>query len=91
VDPERILDELLDLADRLHLTVVHDALTLSESPAHCGYCRVYDKRKVILDGGAPVAERISALVGALRGFDVTGVYLSPWIRELVGARVRSFE
>ena len=48
-----------------------------------GLCSLRGSKLVLIDGHAPVRDRVWALAGALATLDVGGIYVAPAARELI--------
>jgi len=86
---ERMLEELEQAAEALHIKVIYERLTPEASPG--GLCRVNGEYRVMIDRHLPVLERVNVLLGAVARFSVEDVYLSPEIREAVERRVTELQ
>ncbi len=78
MDDALTLAELERLARTTGIDVRREAL-----PVAGGLCRVRGKWTLLLDGALSVDEQIELLVEALQGFDLTGVYVRPAVRQLL--------
>ena len=78
MDEALTLAELERLARTARVDVRREAL-----PVAGGLCRVRGRWTLLLDSTLSVDEQIDLLVEALRGFDLTGVYVRPAVRQLL--------
>jgi hypothetical protein len=51
-----------------------------------GLCKLRGKPVIIMDRRTPLTERVALLVGALRQFDLSSVFIRPYIRSIIGER-----
>lgn len=72
--------ELEQLARRLGVEVRREAL-----PVPGGLCQLRGRWTLFLDTALSVAEQVEVLVGALRRFDLSQVYVRPALRQLLEA------
>lgn len=49
-----------------------------------GYYRLKEKRAVVIDSKLTEEEKISVLIETMKGMDITGLYLPPAVRRLLG-------
>lgn len=82
MDPQQLLDELIQAARRLGVEVRSEPF---ETPAAMGggLCLVRGAHLVLVDLRAPLADRLGALARALRDLESDAVYMAPEARELV--------
>ena len=80
MDESLALVELERLLAKLAVEVRREAL-----PGSGGLCRLRGKWVLFLGSSWSVAEQVEVMAGALRGFDLSGLYLRPALRQLVGA------
>ena len=82
MDPQQLLDELIQAAWRLGVEVRSEPF---ETPAAMGggLCLVRGAHLVLVDLRAPLADRLGALARALRDLGSDAVYMAPEARELV--------
>jgi len=79
VPPEALYEALLDVARRLGLDVRVAAMD-PRGTARGGLCLVRDTRTLIVDGGAPLVERIGVVAEALGRFDLDMIAMPPAVR-----------
>jgi hypothetical protein len=83
---QRLVDELIEAAERLGLTVRREKLLREVGyRARGGACRLREENLVIIDRDQPPHEQLEILAEALRGRDLENVYLSPEVRRIVQA------
>jgi hypothetical protein len=82
VDPQQLLDELVQAARRLGVEVRSEPF---ETPAAMGggLCLVRGAHLVLIDQRAPLVDRLGALARALGNLGSEAVYMAPEARELV--------
>ena len=82
MDPQQLLDELVQAAQRLGVEVRSEPF---ETPAVLGggLCVVRGAHLVLIDLRAPLADRLRALARALGDLGSEAVYMAPEARELV--------
>ncbi|HMH77273.1 MAG TPA: hypothetical protein VK547_11650 [Candidatus Udaeobacter sp.] len=82
MDPQHLLDELVQAAKRLGIEVRSEPF---ETPAALGggLCVVRGEHLVLIDQRAPLADRLRALARALGDLGSEAVYMAPEARELV--------
>jgi len=84
MDDAALLHLLLDLARRLGFEVRTTPLAPKDqelSAARSGACVLRGRRLVLLDRAAPEGEKCRALLEALRGEDLAGIYVPPAVRD----------
>jgi len=78
------MDDALALAELERLARTAGVEVRRETlPVAGGLCRLRGKWTLLLDSASSVEEQTELLVEALRGFDLTGVYVRPAIRQLL--------
>jgi len=83
MNEEIILIQLEELADKLEIYVRDENINLEESSTTGGLCRIEGKYVLILNSRATVQEKIQVLIKALQPFDLSNMYIKPFIRELL--------
>ncbi len=83
MDNTALLQLLLDLAQRLGFEIRTSPLTPrdQELTVRSGACVLRGRRLILLDRGAPAGEKCSALLEALRGEDLSGIFVPPAVRQ----------
>jgi hypothetical protein len=79
----RVLEYLEDLALKLGVEVVYERLENKDFLATGGLCRVKGAYKIFIDRSETIERRIKILARALSSFDREGVYILPYIREIL--------
>ncbi|HEX4995284.1 MAG TPA: hypothetical protein VFX87_09955 [Methylomirabilota bacterium] len=84
MDPQQLLDELAQAANRLGVEVRTEPF---ETPATMGggLCIVRGESLVLIDQRAPLPDRLRALARALVELRSETVYMAPEARELIEA------
>lgn len=85
MDDAALLQLLSDLAQRLGFEIRTSPLTPrdQELTIRSGSCVLRGRRLILLDRAVPARERCVALVEALRGEDLAGIFVPPVIRQLL--------
>ncbi len=73
-----LYQELEQLADRLGFSVIIDSGHFKG-----GACVMEGEDMIILNGGAPLEQRLQHLVEAVATRDLSDIYLKPAVRELL--------
>jgi len=76
-----VLRELEKLARRLGIRVRHEPFDPRVIEGKGGLCWVHGRPMVMLDGGAPILDKIGVLAEALARFDIVPLYLPPAMRR----------
>ncbi|RLB28881.1 MAG: hypothetical protein DRG66_02905 [Deltaproteobacteria bacterium] len=79
----KVLEYLEDLAFRLGIEIVNEKLGGADFSIEGGLCKVKGVYKIFIDPSAPIEVQIEILVRALSSFQIEGVYLLPFIREIL--------
>jgi hypothetical protein len=80
---ELLLDQLEDLAGKLGIKIRYENVSVEESSASGGLCRLKGEYVLIIHFQAAVEEKIRIILEALRPFPVGDIYIKPAIRELL--------
>lgn len=83
MNDEVLLEQLVELAGKLEISVREENMNTEELSGTGGLCRVEGKYILILNSRSTVKEKNQVMIRALRRFDVSGIYLKPVIRELL--------
>lgn len=85
VDNTALLQLLLDLAQRLGFEIRTTPLTPRDQDltVRSGACVLRGRRLILLDRSAPAEEKCTALLEALRGEDLGGIFVPPAVRQLL--------
>ncbi len=79
----KVLGYLEDLAFRLGIEIVYEKLGEADFSVDGGLCKVKGAYKIFMDPSAPIEVQIEILVRALSSFQIEGLYLLPFIREIL--------
>lgn len=80
MDNQRILRELLDLAQKLGIEVREVFL----GGAGGGLCRLRERQVLFLDTAAELADQVARTAAALAGLaELQGMYILPEVREVM--------
>src|SRR5579862_8399325 len=83
---ERVLDELIEAAERVGLKVRRERIMREVGyRARGGVCRLRDSDMVIIDRDQAPHEQLEIVADALKGRDLEAVYLSPAARKILQA------
>ena len=81
---ERVLDELIEAANRVGVKVRREKLLREVGyRARGGQCRLRDDDLVIIDRDQAPQEQLEIVAEALRGRDLEALYLSPAARRIL--------
>ena len=83
MNDEVLLNQLEELAEKLEISVRDENINSEESSSTGGLCRVEGKYILILNSTATVKEKIQVIIKALQQFDLSEIYIKPFIRELL--------
>ena len=88
--PEQIYQELIELAEKLEITVSEQNLRKTGVKARSGLCKVKGKYLFIMDKHKSLNKKIDLLIESLATIPHDNIYIKPVIRELldkVGSKV----
>jgi|ERR1700733_4082491 hypothetical protein len=85
MSPAEVLRELERIAKRIGVEVCFEAFDRSAT-GRGGLCKVRGKRRIVVDGGAPVVEQIAVLEASLAKLDLDTVFVSPFVRARIEKR-----
>ena len=81
---ERVLDELIEAAERVGLKVRRERIMREVGyRARGGVCRLRENDMVIIDRDQAPHEQLEIVAEALKGRDLEAVYLSPAARKFL--------
>ena len=81
--PEQIYQELIDLAEKLEITVSEQNLRKTGVKAKSGLCKVKGKYLFIMDKHKSIHKKINLLSSQLAPMPHEDVYIVPAVRELL--------
>jgi hypothetical protein len=80
-----VLRELDKLARRLGVAVRFETFDVRVIEGKGGLCWIRGNPTVVIDGGAPLLDKIAVLADALRVFDIEALYVPPVLRQRLSA------
>ncbi|MEQ8202755.1 MAG: hypothetical protein ABRQ31_03105 [Smithellaceae bacterium] len=83
MNEEVLLNQLIELAEKLGISVREENMEMEELFSSGGLCRLERKYILILNSRATLKEKNQVMIKALQQFDLTEIYLKPAIRELL--------
>jgi len=83
MNEEVLLNQLIELAEKLGISVREGNMEMEEWSSAGGLCRVARRYILILNSRATLKEKNQVMIKALQQFDLTEIYLKPAIRELL--------
>ena len=83
MNEEVLLNQLIELAEKLGISVREENMEMEELSSAGGLCRIARRYILILNSRASVKEKNQVMIKALQQFDLTEIYLKPAIRELL--------
>ena len=83
MSPELLLSALEHLADQLEIPVAYAAIATEELAGHGGLCVLRGERRIIIERGLGVREKVRLLATGLGEFDLENVYIPPQVREVI--------
>jgi hypothetical protein len=78
-----LLQELEEIAEKLSISVQYDDLMGMDFRVKGGLCKLRGKNVIIMDRRTPPRERIDLLARALRQFDLSSMFIKPYIRLII--------
>ena len=81
--PEQLYQELINLAERLQITVSEQNLKMSGFKVQSGLCKVKGQNLFIMDKHKSIHKKIDILASQLAKFPHEDLYVMPTIRELL--------
>jgi len=81
--PDKIYQELKDLAEKLEITVSEQNFRNTGIKVKSGLCRVKGKNMFIMDKHKSIHKKIDALASQLTEFPHEELYVMPAIREIL--------
>jgi hypothetical protein len=83
MESRKIFEYLEDLAFRLGIEIVYEKLEEEEFSARGGLCKIKGVYKIFVDRSETIENQIKILSCALSSFNTEGVYILPFIREIL--------
>jgi hypothetical protein len=84
MEENQLLQELESIAEKLSISVRYDDLMGADFKVKGGLCKLKGENVIIMDKKMPPRERIDLLVRALSQFDLSPIFIKPYIRHLIG-------
>ena len=81
--PEQLYHHLLELAEKLDITVMERNLKKTGFPVKSGLCLVKNKNLFIVERKKTLQQKIELLADCLADFSTDDIYVMPVIRELL--------
>ena len=81
--PDQLYQELIDLAERLNITVSEQNLKTSGFKVKSGICKVRGQKIFVMDKHKSIREKIRILVDHLADVPHENIYIVPAVRELL--------
>ena len=81
--PERLYQELKDLADQLGVAVFEHSFRSSGVPVKSGSCRIRGKIHCIIDKNVPLRTKTRILAQCLSDLPHQQLYVVPVVRDLI--------
>ncbi len=85
------MEYLEELALKLGVEIVYGKLGEEEFSARGGLCKIKGAYKIFMDRSETIEGQIKILARALSSFDTEGVYVLPFIREILDKAKRFSE
>jgi hypothetical protein len=81
--PDQLYQELIDLAERLQITVSEQNLKTSGFKVKSGFCKVRGQNLFVMDKHKSIPEKIQILARQLADVPHEDLYIVPAVRELL--------
>ncbi|MDJ0986408.1 MAG: hypothetical protein QNJ26_12775 [Desulfobacterales bacterium] len=81
--PDQLYQELLDLAERMQVTVSEQNLKTSGFKVKSGFCKVRGQNLFVMDKHKSLKEKIRILAAQLAAIPHDDLYIVPAVRELL--------
>jgi hypothetical protein len=91
MEPEKIVQHLENIAERIGISVRYEDLSVSGFPTKSGLCTIKGKAIYIMDASHTVHRKINLLAECLRSMDLEGIYVVPALRSLLDSSAHSAE
>jgi len=85
--PDQLYQELIDLADRLQITVSEQNLRISGIKVKSGFCKVKGQNLFVMDKHKSIHEKIRILAAQLADIPHEDIYIVPAVRDLLDKTV----
>ena len=87
-DNDSLLQNLVDLADKLSIRVVFRNLRDDEFVIRSGMCSVKGDTLIIIDSRASLKEKIDTLCRELKKFNLDNIFIPPAMRDILEGQDR---
>lgn len=84
MEENQLIQELEAIAETLSISVRYEDLMEADFKVKGGLCKLKGENVIIMDKKIPLRERIDLLVRALNQFDLSPIFIKPYIRHLLG-------
>ncbi len=81
--PDQLYQELIDLAERLQITVSEQNLKTTGFKVKSGFCKVRGQQMFVMDKHKSIAEKTQILATQLANRPHEDLYIIPAVRELL--------
>jgi len=81
--PDQLYQELIDLAERMHISVSEQNLRTAGIKVQSGLCTVKGKKMFIMDKHKSVHKKIRILAAELARMPLEHLYIIPAVREML--------
>jgi len=79
--PKEIYQHLIELAEKLRITVTEQNMRVTGVNAKSGLCKVRGQQIYVMDKHLSIHEKVEALASCLSGLPVEDIYIIPAIRN----------
>jgi hypothetical protein len=86
MNPEQLHGELENLFIQLGIEIRHDALE-ETSTFQGGLCKVNSKTILIVNHTLNLNQKNNMIIRSLQSLDTEGIYIKPYVRELIEGRM----
>ncbi len=83
MDSRMVLEDLEQLAQALGLEIRYESLGDDEYAARSGRCRLRGREVILVDRRLGIEARIKVLKSELERMDLGGLWVKPYLRELL--------
>ncbi|MDY6973695.1 MAG: hypothetical protein SV775_15435 [Thermodesulfobacteriota bacterium] len=90
MDNKAVLGHLEALAHALGIQIRYERLEGDTAFPSGGLCRIKDKQLIIVNLSATTGEKVQTLVGALRRFDLSRIYVKPALRDILEESIEDY-
>jgi hypothetical protein len=83
MDEKRLLQELEEIAEKLSIAIRYDDLMGMDFRVKGGLCNLRGQNVIIMDRRMPPRERIDLLARVLSQFDLSPIFMKPYVRLII--------